>query len=397
MSTKLMKSNRFLTVAALALACTLGVSACAPSSVAGGEVQEDVRDEIELQADETADGFDLDELIAAAKEEGPITIYDETGKVTQIAAAFTEKYGIKAEGVKIEANAIDKVKRESESGNIIADVLAISEPPALYAELLRDGLITNWVPGDVYDKLPEEARYPYLSSVSWLWWSYSPEAYGDKCPVTNIWEMTDEEWKGRVALPDPEARAMYTNIWNQSARDHEDAWAAAYEEHYGKAYESDQETAFHAWLKGLAENSPVVFKSDEEVSEAVGAPGQTDPPIGAMSGAKYRNNAEKGYSLAPCTGLDPYVAGPMPQTMGYVTKSESPNAAKLYIHFASSQEGMEFIMGDGKRSYNPDVVPDEDPHGLEDLIGDTQPFSTNYLEDDFQNTVTWQDFWRQNR
>lgn len=391
-------TQRVTGVAALALAFGLGITACAPPGASdAGEAQKDVKRAVELQPDETADGFDLDALIEAAQQEGPITIYDETGKVTKIAEAFTEKYGIQAEGVKIEANAIDKVKREYDSGNVIADVLAISEPPAFYSELLRDDILTNWVPGDVYDSLPEEARYPYLTSGNWLWWGYSPEAYGDTCPVSNIWELTEPEWKGRVAVPDPEARAMYTNIWNQAARDHAEAWESAYEEYYGEALETEEATAFHEWLKRLAANASV-FKSDEEVSEAVGAPGQEAPPIGQMAAAKFRNIEEKGYSLAPCAGLNPYVATPMPQTMAYASKSKSPNAAKLYIHFATSQEGMEFIMPDGKRSYSPDVVAAEDPHGLDPLIAnEAMPFSTEFLEDDYKNTVTWQDFWRSNR
>ncbi|GAB2564696.1 ABC transporter substrate-binding protein [Leucobacter ruminantium] len=386
-------------LAVIALAFGLGVTACAPpgADTSGAAAQKDQRQEIELQPDETAEGFDLDALVEAAKKEGPITIYDETGKVSQITEAFTAKYGIEAEGVKIETNAIDKVKREHDSGNVIADVLAISEPPAFYAELLRDDILTNWVPGDVYDKLPEEARYPYLTSGNWLWWMYNTEAYGDTCPVSNLWELTEEDWKGKVALPDPEARAMYTNIWNQSARDHADEWAKAYEDLYGEKLETDEPTAFHEWLKRLAKNASV-FKSDEEVSEAVGAPGQEAPPLGQTAAAKLRNNAEKGYSMAPCAGLEPYVAGPMPQTMAYASKSKSPNAAKLYIHFATSQEGMEFIMPDGKRSYNPDVVAPEDAYGLDPLIADeAQPFSTEYLEDDYKNTVAWQDFWRSSR
>jgi iron(III) transport system substrate-binding protein len=389
---------RFGGYTALLIALGVGIAACAPPGAETGDAKKDEKQDVKLQDDETKDGFDLDELVKEAKKEGPITIYDETGKVSDIAKAFTKKYGIKAEGVKIEVNAIDKVKREHDSGNVIADVLAISEPPAVYSELLKDDIVTNWASGDVRDDLPEEARYPYLSSANWLWWAYSTDAYGDQCPVSNVWELTEDDWKGKVALPDPEARAMYTNMWNQSARDHEDAWAKAYEDEFGEKLETDEKTAFHEWLKRLAKNSPVVFKSDEEVSEAVGAPGQDEPPLGQMAAAKFRNNEEKGYSLAPCDGLDPYVAGPMPQTMVYTSKSKNPNAAKLYIHFAASQEGMEFIMPDGKRSYNPDVKAPEDTHGLDPLIDDqVQPFSTEYLQDDFKNTVTWQDFWRSNR
>lgn len=392
-------TKRAVAFAALTVAFGFGLTACAPPGAsAGGEVKKDEKRTVELQSDETAAGFDLDALIEAAKQEGPITIYDETGKVTQITEAFTAKYGIEAEGVKIETNAIDKVKRESEADNIIADVLAISDPATVYSELLADGVVTNWVPGDVYDKLPEEARYPYLTSGNWLWWTYNTEAYGDTCPVSNIWELTDEEWTGKIAIPDPESRAMYTNIWNQASRDHDELYAKAYEEQYGEKLETEEASAFAEWLKRFAANSPSVFKSDEEVSEAVGASGQEAPPMGQMFAAKYRNNDEKGFHNAPCAGLEPFVSGATPQTMQYVTKSKSPNAAKLYIHFATSQEGMEFIMPDGKRSYNPDVVAPEDVHGLDPLIeNEAQPFSTEYLEDDYKNTVTWQDFWRSAR
>ncbi|MGP5198696.1 hypothetical protein ACTXKN_06010 [Brachybacterium alimentarium] len=40
---------------------------------------------------------------------------------------------------------------------------------------------------------------------------------------------------------------------------------------------------------------------------------------------------------------------------------------------------------------------DTTPHGIEELLDQTQDFSTKYLEDDFKNTVQWQDFWRSNR
>lgn len=390
-------SRRVASVIAITVSIGLGAGACAPPGAEpGGPAQKDDREEVELQTDETAEGFDLDELVEAAKKEEPITIYDETGKVTDIVEGYTEKYGIKAEGVKIETNAIDKIKRESDADNIIADVLAISDPPTVYTQLLADNVLTNWVPGDTIDRLPEEARYPYLSSTSWLWWSYNTEAYGDSCPVHNIWQLTEDEWAGRVAIPDPEARSMYTNIWNQAARDHDELWDDAYEDLYGKRLDTDEPTAFQEWLKRLAGNT-AVFKSDEEVSEAVGAGDQETPPIGQMSGSKFRNNDDKGFHLAPCSGLEPFVAAPMPQTMAYVTKSHSPNAAKLYIHYASSQEGMEHIMGDAKRSYDPEVQAVDDPYGIDQLIDEAQPFTTDYLEDDFRNTIGWQDFWRSNR
>lgn len=393
--------KRVFAAAGLLVALGVSMTACAPpgATTGTGVAEQDVKEDVDLQADETADGFDLDALVAAAQEEGPITVYDETGKVTQIAEAFTKKYGIGAEGVKIEVNAIDKVRREHDSGNVIADVLAISDPPAFYSQLLREGILTNWVPGDVREELPEYTRYPYLTSNNQMIWTYNSEGNGDTCPVTNIWQLTEPEWKGRVAIPDPESRALYTTAWNQSAREHADEWASAYEDYFGEPLDITELTAFHEWVKRFAENSPTVFKSDEEVSEVVGAPGQDEPPFGLMYAAKYRNNAEKGFALAPCDGMQPFAGASNPQTMAYASKSKSPNAAKLYIHFATSQEGMEFIMPDGKSSFAPGVTHPEDPYGVIKMVEEEQfqPFNTDYLEDDFTNTVVWQDFWRSNR
>ena len=49
----------------------------------------------------SAESFDLQALIAAARQEAPITIYAPSGKIVDTAAAFSQKYGLKAEGIKI--------------------------------------------------------------------------------------------------------------------------------------------------------------------------------------------------------------------------------------------------------------------------------------------------------
>ncbi|WP_309066907.1 ABC transporter substrate-binding protein [Microbacterium sp.] len=376
----------------------VALAACAPPGAAGGKPVEDAKPKVSLAPDETADGFDLEKLVAAAKKEGPITIYDQTGKVVQIAEAFTAKYGIEATGVKIETNVIEKVRTEGKSGNVIGDVLASAEVAGVYS-LIEDGLLTNWVPGDMYDKLPEEARYPFLNLYETYVWTYNAAAFPDGCPVENVWELTEPDWKGRVALPDPEKFATYPIGWNQSARDHDDEFADAYEAQFGEEIDTDEESAVHEWLKRFAQNSPIVGKDAEAPSDAVGGEGQPDPAIALIPGSKYRNNEDKGYAQAVCTDLEPYAGWTVPQSMAYASNTDSPNAAKLYIHFATSQEGMEFVMPDGKASFSPDVKPAEDRHGLLALAdeGKLQPYSTEYLSDDFSSISEWLDFWRSSR
>src|SRR6185295_4809394 len=101
-----------------------------------------------------ADAFSLDALIAAAKKENPITIYDSTGKIVEMADAFTKKYGIKATGIKVNANSqFEMVIRESQAKNVKGDVVLISDAPAGIAQLLPQKFLTSWVPPDLADKI----------------------------------------------------------------------------------------------------------------------------------------------------------------------------------------------------------------------------------------------------
>lgn len=387
----------FWATAAVVASVSVLLASCAPPGTEGEAAHPDSELDLAVQHDETPDGFDIDALIAAAQQESPITIYDETGKVVQIAEAFTEKYGVEATGVKMETGAIQRVKAEYSSGNIIGDVLAFQDAPTIYSELIRDEIITNWVPGDMREDIPEHARLPYLSTEGLMLWTYNPEVYGDTCPVDNIWQLTEPEWRGRVALPDPEARAVYTTFWNQAARNQSDKYEEAYERYFDEPLQTDEESSVHEWVARLAGNSPSVAQNEENVSEAVGASGQQNPPIGLMTASKYRNIKDKGFHLAACQGLDPYMALPMPQAIGYASKSKSPNAAKLYIHFATSQEGLDFVMTDGKVPYNSGVEIREDPYDVMYRSDEVQPYDTEYLDNDYRSTVIWQDFWRSRR
>jgi iron(III) transport system substrate-binding protein len=396
------RQAKHMAALSLAAAVALLLGACAPPGAStavppAGSTEKAERPD--LAPDETAAGFDLDALIEAAKKEGPITIYDETGKVVQLAEAFTQEYGIPANGVKIETNITEKVRQEHKSGNVIGDVVANSEVPNIYAELLHEGYLVNWVPGDIYDKLPERALYPYLYLYTTLAWTYNAGVYGDKCPITNIWQLTEPEWEGSVTFPDPESMHRLTTIWNQAAREHAAEWEKAYEEYFGESLRTDQPTAVHEWVVRLAANSPIIFKNEEEVSDAIGAAGQANPPVGLLGPAKYRNNEAKGYSLAFCSGLNPFAGHELTMSIGYAAKSKNPNAAKLYIYFVGTQKAMDILMPDSKFSFSPLVMPVEDPHGILSALqnGEFQPFSTAALMDDSNNTVAWSDLWRGSR
>lgn len=109
-----------------------------------------------------AGGFDLNRLIEAAKNEKPITIYDSTGKIVEMAENFNAKYGLKATGMKVSANSqLEMIIREAQANNVQGDVVLITDAPAALAQLLPDEFVESYLPEDMAAKktagVPEAA------------------------------------------------------------------------------------------------------------------------------------------------------------------------------------------------------------------------------------------------
>lgn len=373
------------------------VVACAPPGVDPARtVSQELPVQETITPDETPEGFDLDALIAAAKQEDPITIYDQSGKVVKIAENFSAKYGVQATGVKVELGAIEKVVREHESGNVIADVV-VNEDLSTYAiELLDQGVLTNWVPGDMRDTIEDNARYPLLVHQGTFGWVYNNDVY-DSCPVTNIWQLTEPDYNGRVAMADPLSNPKYMTWFNELSVRDDDALRDLYQQEYGEELQTSEPSAGHEWVKRFAQNRPQLTKTDEEVSEAVGAPGQTAPSIGPVSMAKFRNVEDKGYSLGICDGLQPWALKAFPSAVAIASKSESPNLAKLYVHYLFTDEGFAPMAADGKVSTNETVPLPEDPSRVADFVDQTEPVDASYLISNYETRSTWSDYWRISR
>ena len=387
-------SSRVRRVALAAAALALLATACAPPSpTTGTDATSAPMVQKTTQPDEEPAGFDLDKLIAAARTEPGITVYDQTGKVVDTAKAFAAKYGLEATGVKVELGAIDKVLRENESGNVIGDVVINEDLPTYAVELLDQDVLVNWVPGDLKGSIKPEDQYPLTVHYGPMGWAYNNQTYST-CPVSNIWQLTDEEFDGRVAIADPLSNPKYPYWFNSMALNDDAALRSSYKELYGTDLTTDQPDAAHEWVKRFAENNPKLTQTDEEVSEAVGAPGQKEPSFGPMSMAKFRNVAQKGYHLALCDGMKPWALQSFPSAIAYAAKTKSPNAAKLYIHYMLTEEGFALQLADGKPSTNSQVPAPGDPSDVRDLLDQMAPFRSADLVSDYRNKSAWDDFWR---
>lgn len=337
--------------------------------------------------------FDEAALLAAAKSEPPLMVIDSTGKVREQAKGFTAKYGLEANGTKSEApGTIRMVMGEAQAGNVQADVLVISDTPAAVAQLITPGLAISYLPSDMVDAIPEDARDPLIISNSPLVWTYNTALHA-ACPVSNIWALTGPEWTGRVAMPDPLGKPAYTDWFNQFATHHDAAFADAYAAHYGKPLESDRGSAAEAWVAALAANKPLLVESDTDSAEAVGAPDATETFIGIMSTAKFRDN-DDGMKLGICSGMQPF-AGLMTPKFALITAgSDSPNAARLLVHYLLTEEGWAPQAIDGKMATNTTHAPMADePSGVGALMDQMWFYNTATSDGDWTTRQDWQDIW----
>ncbi len=231
---------------------------------------------------------------------------DATGKIVTMAEAFTAKYGVKATGVKMNGqNQEQVILREAAANNVRTDVFNMSNLPSVTSEIIVQGAGLSWLPVDLKDQVPAEYQNPAITSLNPWVWAYNSDVHGDKCPIDNIWALTTEEWKGRIAIPDPLLRNETMFWFNQIAEHDDEAMRKAYEEFFGEPLKTDEASATAEWVKRFAKNRPSVTRSDTEVGPIIGAKGQEKPFMGFLSTSIFRDAKKNGYTMGICAGMKP--------------------------------------------------------------------------------------------
>lgn len=339
--------------------------------------------------------YSLEALIEAAQQEGPITVIDATGKIVTMAENFSEKYGIEATGVKMSAQEQEQVLlREAAAGNVQTDVFNMSNLPSVTSQILPQNIGVSWFPPDLAEVIPENYQNPAITSLNPWVWSYNTDVHTDGCPVDNMWALTEPEWEGRVAIPDPLLRNETMFWFNQLETNSDDQMAQAYEDYFGEPLETDEASATAEWVKRFAANHPTVTRSDSDVGPIVGAPGQAEPFMGFVSAAIFGDAVEDGYGMGICEGMEPFVGQLTPRVAVIAAGTEHPNAAKLFVHYIMTEEGMAPQLADGKLSTNTEArMPEGEPSGVFDIVDQLHVTDSTTTESDFARLQDWQDFW----
>jgi iron(III) transport system substrate-binding protein len=287
---------------------------------------------------------DWDEIERLANEEGEVVVYSSSSRVAKVAAVFEEKFP----GIKVvyhdlgSVGTVEKTISEQDANLFNVDLITTGGSGQVIHELLNNFRMVNFVPSMYVDQIPEEYREPLLARiVEGYVLMYNQQFYGDTPPISNVWELTEEKWRGKVVLKDP--MASLTNkmgLWTMVQ--HADEFAKAYKDLTGKKIELHEGVpdAGYEFIYRLLHNDLIILSSGSKVAKASGAKDQTDPPI-AITGYTYiRYNESKDYVNALVTPLTPFENIITPVYTAIARQAAHPNAAKLFTAFLLGDIGI---------------------------------------------------------
>jgi iron(III) transport system substrate-binding protein len=297
--------------------------------------------------------FDQKELFEKAKLEKEVSVYSYSSRVHQFGKTFEQQYpGIKVKGSDMDSTEIvTKILAEQKAENFVADVIFLKDPATVLNELMKKGYAFTYVPPDLKSVVPEKYQKPFcVHHVSLDALVYNTEV-NKQSSVKSLWDLTKPEWKSKVLFPDPVKMPEFIEFLSTIVR-HSDEMAKDYEQVFGKPIQLSKgvKNAGYEWILRVLKNDAVIAGSTNDVSNAVGQPGQQKPPVGITAFSRLRDK-EKNPKLAfdVAYDLQPVIGVATEVIIAIVNRGPHPHAAKLLVRW---------MMGDekGGQGYKPYFV-----------------------------------------
>lgn len=401
-----MSKKRTNRTAAMLMICAflLVGSACGKSNPAGGGTDASKPGGKNSEWAEKAGMYKtetVDELYEKAKQEGKVVVYSQSSRIKDVKASFEAKYpGIKVDAYNMTTNDIvEKVIREQGAGVFNSDVIFVKDAAGTVStELTSKGLVHKYMPKDLTDKMVEPYKskspglVPYVSLRAFY---YNTEVYKE-APVKNWWDLTTPEWKGKVILEDPIQSADTMDLF-LSIVQHADEMKQAYKEKFGKDIElNGTENAGYEFFKRILKNDPILVKSSDEAVDAVGAKGQSKPPIAVSASSKQRDIVEKGLKVATTYDIKPRLSVVGTNYLYVANNAPNPNAAKLMIRWLAGEadgkgEGFKPFNVQGSWSSRSDNGRTDQPSLDKIKVWD---YDADYF---YNNFIKFREFWLKNQ
>ncbi|CAK7261391.1 Extracellular solute-binding protein (plasmid) [Shinella sp. WSC3-e] len=286
---------------------------------------------------EDLDSLTPEQLLPLAQKEGSVTVFSLSSRIARIEAAFEAAYpGIDLIGVDMSSTKqIARVEAEQQAGVHAVDVLYIADTPVVFTKLVEAKRVVNYVPPRVADELEDRYKAPLLTQrLSTKVLMYNEKAFPGGSPVTNLWQLTEPEWQGRVLMVDPSQRGELLDLLTEIAL-HPDEMAAAYKAQYGKDIEVEDglEGAGEQFIKALFENDLILLPNSDVLNKSIGDVNAKNPPVGFGTYSDRRDNEKEGWALQVANNVEPANGILFPAVLTIADKAPHPAAARLLIDF----------------------------------------------------------------
>ncbi|WP_320128550.1 extracellular solute-binding protein [uncultured Sphaerochaeta sp.] len=321
------------------LLCLCLVSALIFPTFANGEKEKTTAPAI---VDETE--LSQEDLIAAAQKEGKLVVYGTHSYIEKAAAAFQEKYGIQVSWTQLgETDLIQKISAECSSNAGGADLVYAQDGSRIKGEWINQNYIYNWKSKRLGALTGNEDMSMSVFEYSCKAFIWNNELESDGKYLSNIWQITDPQYKGLFSMKDPYAEGVNFNFFTMLTSDENATkMAKAYKDYYGKDIALTTPNAGYEWIKAAYKNGMILGTSDTKISEEIGAKGQSVTRIGLFAVQRFATAKVKNLALAMNTGMDPYVGFYYPIYSIILKQSTHKNAAKLFVEFMLSEDGWQF-------------------------------------------------------
>ena len=331
----------------LVLALALLLGACA---IASAETVEEALAAAATMTNEALYEKAKAEMAAGAQ----LNFYSTTSFAEKAAANFMADYP-ELDGKVVYAE-IDDVETYTILTNTIgsgvkdsADMALTQNGPDLKTYLLDEGLTLTYFPDALKDVVFEAEQEPaVVTYVNSLFIYHNGEG---SINFTNVWELTEEQWKDRIFFKDPTNETVNINFlimltsekWNARLEE-------AYEARYGKAWEAGKfESAALEWIDGFLANVNYTYTSASKMAAGIasGAPGN----MGLFVFSKLRKVDEADRGNLTVVQFENEVegfSGFMYPIYATVCKdTECPYTCALFINYLLSEQGFA-----GPKSWN---------------------------------------------
>ena len=162
------------------------------------------------RAQDTVSPADWDKVVAAAKQEGKVVVYNAVLGAPyyyNVAKAFTAKYGIAVDTLDLRASELSaRLQAEQASGKFLGDVEQRSEA-SLDAQM-KQGWLQQYKPFPNLKNVRKGLAYGADHAPAWIqaygWLVNSSMVTPDQQP--HVWkDLLDPKWKGKMLFDDPRA------------------------------------------------------------------------------------------------------------------------------------------------------------------------------------------------